>query len=518
MKYARFVAIIFFVFCMVVVAVAQPKYEFRGVWIATVENIDWPSKKGLSVADQKAEFIRILDMHQRNGMNAMIVQVRPATDAFYPSPYEPWSAYLSGTQGAPPVPYYDPMQFMIDETHKRGMEFHAWLNPYRAVFNIRTSSIAPNHITRQHPDWFITYNNQKIFDPGRPEVVDYVTGVVKDIITRYDVDGIHMDDYFYPYPAGGKDFPDYSSYNKYGKGMNKSDWRRSNCDSIIKRIHETILAIKPMVKFSISPFGVWRNASRDPTGSNTRAGLSNYDELYADILLWLKEGWIDYAMPQLYWELGHKLCDFETLITWWGAHSYGRQIVVGHALYRAGLSTAWRNPKELPDEIDLVRETPNVYGSAYFSSSDFYRNANGWNDSLRNHYYKYPALMPPMSWIDTIAPETPVILSASDQNTVAGNILKINAAEAPVPNGETVKSYVLYIAPDSATLGNTPFFISVADTTTTKFSFNIYSAQIPTDWTVCYVAVTCVDKENNESPLSRKVKYTKTAKGWMKEN
>ena len=191
-------------------SLSQPKYEFRAVWIASVENIDWPSKKGLSVTEQKDEFVRILNMHQRNGLNAVIVQIRPVADAFYQSSIEPWSEYLTGTQGLPPVPYYDPLKFMIEETHKRGMEFHAWLNPYRAVFNIYNSSVAPNHITRQHPDWFITYNKQKIFDPGNPAVIDYVANIVKDIVTRYDVDGIHMDDYFYPYPAAGKEFPDYN--------------------------------------------------------------------------------------------------------------------------------------------------------------------------------------------------------------------------------------------------------------------------------------------------------------------
>ncbi|MDQ2753608.1 MAG: family 10 glycosylhydrolase [Bacteroidota bacterium] len=497
---------------------AQPKYEFRAVWIASVENIDWPSKKGLSVTEQKAEFIRILNMHQRNGLNAVIVQIRPVADALYQSTYEPWSEYLTGTQGMPPVPYYDPLQFMIEETHKRGMEFHAWLNPYRAVFNIYTSSVSPAHITRQHPDWFITYNKQKIFDPGNPAVIDYVSNIVKDIVTRYDVDGIHMDDYFYPYPAGGRDFPDERSYALYGKGINKKDWRRSNCDSIIKRIHETIIAAKPMIKFGISPFGVWRNQSKDSSGSNTHAGISNYDDLYADILLWLQKGWIDYAVPQLYWEIGHKLCDYQTLIDWWGEHSYGRQIFIGHALYRAGLSTAWRNKNELPQEVELTRETPNIYGSVYFSSKDFYRNQNGFNDSLREHYYKTPALIPPMSWIDTTAPATPVIIASKDDKTVMGNIIKIDGEVRDTSSPEVIKSFVLYLSNDSATLGNTPFFISAVDSANQhQFSFNIYGQQIPAGWAKCYVAVSGVDRENNESLLSNKVVYTKTELGWKRK-
>ncbi len=497
---------------------AQPKYEFRAVWIASIENIDWPSKKGLSVTEQKDEFIRILNMHQRNGMNAVMVQIRPVADALYQSSYEPWSEYLTGTQGMPPVPYYDPLQFMIEETHKRGMEFHAWLNPYRAVFNIYSSSISPNHITRQHPDWFITYNKQKIFDPGNPAVIDYVSNIVKDIVSRYDVDGIHMDDYFYPYPAGGKDFPDERSYAIYGKSMNKKNWRRSNCDSIIKRIHETILATKPMIKFGVSPFGVWRNQNKDANGSNTHAGISNYDDLYADILLWLKKGWIDYAVPQLYWEIGHKLCDYQTLINWWGEHSYGKQIFIGHALYRAGLSTVWRNKNELPQEVQLTRETPNIEGSVYFSSKDFYRNPNGFNDSLREHYYKTPALIPPMSWIDTTAPATPTIITSKNDKTEVGNIIKINGEVRDTSSPEVIKSFVLYLSNDSATLGNTPFFISAVDPAKqSQFSFNIYQQQIPADWTRCYVAVSSVDRENNESLLSNKVVYTKTELGWRRK-
>lgn len=497
---------------------AQPKYEFRAVWIASVENIDWPSKKGLSVIEQKDEFVRILNMHQRNGMNAVIVQIRPVADALYQSSYEPWSEYLTGIQGMPPVPYYDPLKFMIEETHKRGMEFHAWLNPYRAVFNIYSSSIAQNHITRQHPDWFITYNKQKIFDPGNPAVIDYVANIVKDIVSRYDVDGIHMDDYFYPYPAAGKDFPDYNSYRLYGKGKEKKEWRRSNCDSIIKRIHETIIDVKPMVKFGVSPFGVWRNQSVDSNGSATHAGVSNYDDLYADVMTWLKEGWIDYVAPQLYWEIGHKLCDYQTLINWWGEHSYGKQIFVGHALYRAGSSTAWRNKDELPEEIQLTRETPNIDGSIYFSSKDFYRNPNGWNDSLRNHYYKTPALIPPMDWIDTTAPPAPIITSSKDDKTMVGNIIKIEG-EQKETTSEVIKSYVLYISNDSTTLGNTPFYISAVDSVVQRhFSFNIYGQQIPAGWTTCYVAISSVDKENNESTLSNKTSYARTELGWKKQD
>lgn len=394
-------------FCFIFLsAVAQaPHYEFRGVWIATVDNIDWPQRNQYNVDSQKADFIRQLDLHQKNGMNAVIVQVRPATDAFYPSPFEPWSQWLTGKQGRPPVPYYDPLQFMIEESHKRGLEFHAWLNPYRANFAIGKASIAPAHITNLHPEWFLSYGGTRYFDPGNKDGQQWVLNVIKDIVQRYDIDAIHMDDYFYPYRIAGKEFPDGASYAKDPRGLSKEDWRRSNVDSIIRHIAVLIKEEKPWVKFGISPFGVWRNQDKDSTGSPTKAGQTNYDDLYADILLWLKNGWVDYVAPQLYWEMGHKLVAYETLIDWWSKHTYGRHMYIGQGIYRAleRNSFAWKNPNELPNQIKLLRQYPSIQGSVYFSSKTFESNPNGWTDSLRNNYYSAPAEIPPMDWL----PENP---------------------------------------------------------------------------------------------------------------
>jgi len=376
-------------------------YEFRGVWIATVDNIDWPAKGMINVDSQKADFIRQLDLHERNGMNAMIVQVRPAADAFYPSQYEPWSQWLTGIQGHPPSPYYDPLQFMIEETHKRGMEFHAWCNPYRADFQIGRSSIAPNHITKIHPEWFLTYGDQKYFDPSNKEAQKFVINVIRDIVKRYDIDAIHMDDYFYPYRIAGKEFPDGAAYKKSGTNLSKDDWRRSNVDSIIAALSQAIKIEKPWVKFGISPFSVWRNKDQDPDGSDSKAGQTNYDDLYANILLWLQKGWIDYVAPQLYLEIGHGKIAYEKLLDWWSKHTYGRHLYIGQGIYRVGekSSSAWKDPKELPSQIQLLRKYPNVQGSIYFSSKSFDKNPNGWNDSLRNNYYRVPALIPPMGWL-----------------------------------------------------------------------------------------------------------------------
>jgi uncharacterized lipoprotein YddW (UPF0748 family) len=387
-----------------------PLYEFRAVWIATVENIDWPSKKGLSTQKQKDEFIKLLDMHKRNGMNAVVMQIRPVADAFYPSRFEPWSEYLTGQQGLAPTPYYDPLQFMIEETHKRGMEFHAWMNPYRAVFSVARSSISPMHVTKLFPQWFLTYGGTKYFDPGLPEVRDHVNKVVRDLVERYDLDAIHFDDYFYPYRIPGKEFPDAASFAMYGNGMNKDDWRRSNVDSIIVMLSQTIKSANPRVKFGISPFGVWRNKRTDPRGSESKAGVTNYDDLYADILLWLQKGWIDYVAPQLYWETSHPYVGFYMLLNWWANNTFGRQLFIGQGIYRAlePKSLAWHKRNELPNQINAIRANPNVQGSIYFSSATFTSNPNGWSDSLRNNYYKYPALIPPMRWIDSIPPLAPL--------------------------------------------------------------------------------------------------------------
>ncbi len=377
---------------------AQAKPEFRGVWVATVDNIDWPMKGVYNSDAQKAAFIQLLDMHKRNGLNALIVQVRPAADAFYPSQYEPWSQWLTGRQGQPPSPYYDPLEFMVTETHKRGMAFHAWINPYRAEFNIYTPSLSATHIIRMHPEWFLTYGDKKYFDPGNKEGQQFVAAVVKDIVSRYNVDAIHFDDYFYPYRIAGKDFPDNESYKRYGNNLSKDDWRRSNTDSIIALLGRVIKAANKNCQFGISPFGVWRNAEKDSiNGSNTNGASSNYDDLYADILLWLKNGWIDYVAPQLYWELGHKTAPYEVLLDWWNNHTYGKQCYIGLGIYKANTNKAWRDPAQLGNQIVALRNKPNVQGMIFFSSKTFESNPKGWSDTLRLHYFKDSAAIPVMN-------------------------------------------------------------------------------------------------------------------------
>ena len=391
----KILSLYYLLFCFFQYTEAQTRPEFRGVWVATVDNIDWPKRGDFNTDSQKASFIRLLDMHQRNGINALVVQIRPCTDAFFPSQYEPWSQWLTGVQGKPPSPYYDPLEFMIAETHKRKMVFHAWMNPYRAVFNVNETVLAATHITRLHPGWFLTYGDKKYFDPGNKAAQQYVTAVVKDVVSRYEVDAIHFDDYFYPYKIEGKVFPDDATYRLYGNGLSREDWRRGNTDSIIAALSVAIKNQNKHCQFGISPFGVWRNVNRDPVdGSNTNGAQSNYDDLYADILLWLKNGWIDYVAPQLYWEFGHSKAPFEVLLNWWSKHTYGKQCYIGLGIYRANSNAAWSNVNQLPRQIEALRNTPNIKGMIFFSSKTFESNPKGWSDTLRLNYFKEPAAVP----------------------------------------------------------------------------------------------------------------------------
>lgn len=386
-----------------------PKHEFRAVWVATVANIDWPSKPGLSTEKQKQEIIEILNLHQQLGMNTIILQVRPAADAFYLSELEPWSRYLTGIPGQAPKPFYDPLEFWIEQCHNRGMELHVWLNPYRVAQNAN-ETLAGNHIAFQHPEWILRYGNRLYFDPGIPQTRQFVTRVVKDIVSRYDVDAIHFDDYFYPYPLQ-EDFPDTTSFKTNSRGFSaedKSDWRRENVDIIIKTLNDTIKATKPWVKFGISPFGVWRNIADDPKGSDTKAGATNYDQLYADVIKWQKNGWIDYLLPQLYWQIGHPLVDFELLSNWWKNHTYHRAMYVGHGVYKSdstSVTVEWTKPDELPKQIKLLRTMPEINGSAFYSSKHFNRDLMGFQDSLKLNLYKNPAIIPPMEWLDNTPPQ-----------------------------------------------------------------------------------------------------------------
>jgi uncharacterized lipoprotein YddW (UPF0748 family) len=386
-----------------------PKREMRAVWVATIGNIDWPSNstKGDSYAQQQ-EFITLLNTLQNAGINAVIVQVRPAADAFYTSSYEGWSKYITGFAGQ--APSYDPTAFMIAECHARGIEFHAWFNPYRAQVDSRKNVHPYNHATYTHPEWFVNYGGKKYFDPGIPAVRKYVQDVVCEVVGKYDIDAVHFDDYFYPYKVGNAEFPDKNSYTMYMENFyDKGDWRRNNVNLFIQEISKKIKAIKPTVKFGISPFGIWRNIANDADGSQTN-GCQNYDDLYADVLLWQRKGWIDYVMPQLYWERGHRSADFSVLMDWWSTHTYGRGLYIGQGLYQLGVNAkpAWRNGAEIPEQIAAIRINKNINGYALYSANGFYKNKYGIVQTLQYHTNATKAIVPTMKWLDSIAPQKPI--------------------------------------------------------------------------------------------------------------
>ena len=394
-----------------------PKREFRGVWIATVNNIDWPSRPGLPVETQKAELVKMLDDLKEMGINAVIFQVRPAGDAFYYSAFEPWSEYLTGVQGKGPDPFFDPLDFIIEECHERAMELHAWVNPFRAYMNVgKERYLDPSHVMIRYPNWVLTYGNRAYIDPGLPEARDYVLRVILDILYRYDIDGLHIDDYFYPYRIEGEDFPDTASYFQFGRSYaNKADWRRNNINTFVRNLRNYTQALKPHVKFGISPFGVWRNRQKDARGSQTRAGQTSYDDLYADVRNWLEQGWVDYVAPQLYWSIGYPPASYDVLLNWWMSNSFGKELYLGKAIYKVGnnADTRWDDPEEIPGQIQLDRSKTVPGGSIHFSANVLQKNPLGVADALKDQLYNTPALPPNKSWMKGDEPQAPTSPAAS---------------------------------------------------------------------------------------------------------
>ena len=375
---------------------------FRGAWIATVANIDWPSPEAVGNTEkQQSEMVWILDSLASLGINAIIFQVRPTSDALYYSELEPVAHWLTGTQGSwgGQTPW-DPLEWTIEEAHARNMEVHVWLNPYRVnLATTDTSILAPNHLMRRHPEWFWCYNKQWYFDPGLDETREWICTIVQDIVERYDIQAIHMDDYFYPYPVGGKTLPDEPTFTRIPRGYEDiKEWRRNNVDMAIQDISATIRECKPDVQFGISPFGVWRNADVDSTGSATKAGITNYDDLYANIRLWIQAGWIDYVLPQLYWEIGKKVADYEVLAHWWANEiklareldpSNTCRLYIGMAPYRlenANKKTPWGQGNEISRQMHLNRTIPEISGECFYSTRPLLRNPRHVCDSIKAIY------------------------------------------------------------------------------------------------------------------------------------
>ncbi len=379
------------------VPVAPSPREFRGVWIATVANIDWPTSSIAPFERQKEEFTKLLDYYKSLNFNAVIVQIRTAGDAFYPSEYAPWSRYLTGREGNKPNTPEDPLAWMIQEAHRRGLEFHAWMNPYRATMSLDTKILSAEHDYNKHRDWMIKYDTKYYYDPGRPEVKEHLVKIIKEVVQKYPIDAIHFDDYFYPYKVKNVSFGDAASFKKYGKpGQSLDDWRRDNVTQLIIEANNAIKSEKPWVQFGISPFGVWRNKDKDPSGSNTRAGQTNYDELYADVILWMQNKYIDYLIPQLYWSMDFNVASHRELVAWWSKNSYDTKIYIGNGPYkvRDNFDKAWDNPMEIPNQVGLSKITPNIDGNAYFSAKSMYIKNRDIAELLHKNHYATPAITP----------------------------------------------------------------------------------------------------------------------------
>jgi uncharacterized lipoprotein YddW (UPF0748 family) len=374
-----------------------PKRELRGVWVATVMNLDFPEKPTTWATAHKEQWKKLLEQYKSLGFNAVFFQVRSAGDAFYLSEHAPWSAYLTGRQDLPPKPEYDVLRFLIDETHKHGMEFHAWLNPFRATMNLDTSDLSIRHVFNRKRSWVVRYGRQYYINPGIPQAREHVRDVVAELVTKYDVDGIHFDDYFYPYPIANTPFPDSSTYLVHGSRnfQDINNWRRNNVDQLIELVSVAIKEIKPHIFFGVSPFGVWRNKEDDELGSETTASITSYDALYADVLRWLRKDWIDYVVPQNYWNIGFEPADHQILQRWWAGHKYGKQLFIGHAAYKIAndQQEAWYDPGQMKKQIHMARRNRRIDGSVFFRSGSVLGDPLDLKDTLRA-VYSMPALLP----------------------------------------------------------------------------------------------------------------------------
>lgn len=385
--------------CAIFNSIPQPEREFRGFWVATVVNIDWPKNGNDSVEKQKKDFHKILDFYHELNFNTAIVQIRTAGDAFYPSEYAPWSRFLTGNEGEISKEKSELLQWMIDETHKRAMDFHAWLNPYRATFDLNTEILSPDHDYNIHPEWMLKYGKKYYYDPGLPEVQNQMVSILDEVVSNYDVDAIHFDDYFYPYTIKDEIFQDsISYYNCALPEQSLGDWRRSNIDSLVKKSHDIIKKRKPWVQFGVSPFGVWKNKSTDPKGSDTKAGQTTYENLYADPLLWMEKSWVDYLIPQVYWSMELPVASHRKIVDWWSSNAQNTNLYIGNGPYkiRNNNDKAWDKKKELPNQLLYAREKSAVQGNAFFSAKSLMKNNDDVVRHLKKKYYKTAAL-PPVS-------------------------------------------------------------------------------------------------------------------------
>ena len=464
-----------------------PKRELRGAWIATVANIDWPTSKYETPGRQIRELVNIFDKLKAAGINTVYFQVRTECDALYKSSYEPWSYWLTGKQGQAPKPYFDPLAFAISEAHSRGMELHAWFNPYRAVKTTGEYPIAKNHVTVLHPDWILDFKTYKMLNPGIPAVRDYIAKIVADVVRRYDVDGIHFDDYFYPYTPKISN-QDEATYKRYNGGIKDiDDWRRHNINQMVAEVYDTIQAINPHIKFGISPFGIVENKY---AGTH---GFESYKTIYCDPVTWLKDKTVDYVLPQLYWEIGNHAADFSRLLPWWSSVVDGRQLYVGSFSTKMAGTDYKGSPSELENQIRLSRQIIKVSGIVFFSSKSITDNYSHFADSLKM-YFKYPALIPAMKWKDSIPPQPPTNLKAESDSL---GIKLIWNKPAIASDGDSAYKFVIYrfSSPDEIDLDDATHIIQVTNNANDSFFDRDASGN---NSSLTYV-VTALDRMNNES-------------------
>jgi len=419
-------------------SLTPPKREFRGTWIHTVGQDRYMN---LDEVAMKRYFATLLDSLQLAGINTVIFQVRPEADAWFNSPFEPWSRYITGVQGKNPG--WDPTAYLIDACHRRNMDFHAWINPYR-VRTSPTKTLSPDHLYFRNPWMFVEYGEYIWFDPGIPACRAHIVKVVKDLVARYDIDALHMDDYFYPYPVNGQAFDDSRSFREFGlpKGFTeatKADWRRQNVNSLIKELHDVLRSTKPWVRFGISPFGIYRNASKGTNGSKTN-GFTNYEGLYADIMLWVNKGWVDYVVPQLYWEIGHRVADYKTLLYWWAGNKGQVSLYIGQDVLRTVKPDSLKHG-QLWLKMQLAARERAVTGHCFWPAYELENNAGGIVDSLRTNYFRYPALPPADNRYDMVPPQS--VRNLHLTTTAGRNTLNWLEPEA-LTNDDKAAYYVVY--------------------------------------------------------------------------
>ncbi|GIH17849.1 lipoprotein [Rugosimonospora africana] len=500
---------------------ATPKRQFRAMWIATVQDLDWPNST--DEAASKAQFIHELDYAVSKNMNAVIVQVRPTADAFWPSPYEPWSGYLTGVRGKDPG--WDPLAFMVDAAHARNLEFHAWFNPFRVSMPASSPTsteaggdidkLAPGAPLRQHPDWAVVYpvgvptQTRLYYNPGIPEVRDFVAKAIMDAVDRYDIDGVQFDDYYYPYPTNNQDFGDDATFARYGAGFaDRADWRRHNIDVFIQQMHDDIHAAKPWVRFGVSPFGIWRNDTSDPLGSAT-AGTESYGANYADTRLWVKSGWIDYVAPQIYWNIGFTVADYAVLTAWWSDVVAGTNVdlYIGQANYKqgaAGQGPPWFDPAEISRHLTFNEAYPEVKGDIFFREQIVEQDPVGSTTRLVADHYSHPALIQPNDLVPAKPLLFPVVLGSSRLDTGAVTLRWRPTVSGQGPFGP-VTSYAVYrfdglTGPGACGLADGQHLIASQRAAGTGVqSWTDTTAQSGHEYTYY---VTALDREWNESAAS----------------